>query len=157
MIVIGIDPGKKGGIAKLRALPVSGYAMSLILNVMPEDPRSFADHLRGDEALHVFIEKAQSFPGQGIASAFNYGRHFGELLGILHNVPHTLVHPKIWTKAMHEGTTKADAKVRSLEAARRLFPNYDFRATSKCKKPHDGLIDAALIALYGWRKLVGVN
>jgi len=36
-----------------------------------------------------------------------------------------------------------------LSRARQLWPDESFLATAKSKKPHEGLIDAALIAYYG--------
>lgn len=152
MIVVGIDPGKTGAIAyltpKVEAL------------VMPEisDFAQFiwqlAQPMRA-ENLHVYIEKCQSMPKQGVASSFSYGRHFGELLGVLvaYRIAHTLVPPKTWTRVMHAGTALSSAKERSLEACRRLFPDYNLLATPRSTVPHTGLVDALLIAEYGRRDL----
>lgn len=149
--VIGIDPGAAtGGIA---------IAVNETLVVLPmPDIRNFFCEMKihaliGD--AHVFVEKAQSFPKQGIASAFNYGRHFGELLGVLVScgLRHTLVPPAVWSKTVHAGTKGGDTKVRTLEAVRRLFPDTNFKATQRCKKPHSGMVDAAAIAWYGQQYL----
>ena len=45
---------------------------------------------------------------------------------------------------------KTDTKATSLNAARRIFPGETFLATPRSKKPHDGLVDAALIAYVGF-------
>ena len=37
-------------------------------------------------------------------------------------------------------------------AAKRLFPNWNFLATERSSKMHDGLVDAALIGYYGYVK-----
>ena len=159
-MVVGIDPGQKGAVVTLspsgtivdaRPMPdlseLAGYLQELV-------QWSRHEHV----PVHVWLEKAQSMPKQGIASAFNYGRHFGELLGavVTLGLPHTLVPSSTWTKTMHAGTAAGDAKTRSLEAARRLAPQETFKvAHSRAVKPHDGLVDAFLIAGYGRRQLLG--
>jgi hypothetical protein len=40
-------------------------------------------------------------------------------------------------------------KKRSAVAAQRLYPTFDFRATARSVKAHDGIIDASLIAAWG--------
>lgn len=155
MIVIGIDPGKKGSIVAMNGNEIT-------LHPMPEDALETIDILKSycaKSECHVFLEKAQamSISGnkQGVSSMFNYGVGFGTLLGIIATlkIPHTLVHPKTWCKVMHQGTTAGDAKERSLEAARRLYPNVQLLRTSRCKKPDEGFIDALLICGYGKRIL----
>jgi crossover junction endodeoxyribonuclease RuvC len=151
MNIIGIDPGKKGAIVAM----VDG---EINLHQMPEDAGSIVEILTKymKPSCHVFLEKSQAMPGQGTVSMFNYGTGFGTLLGILAalKIPHTLVHPKTWCKVMHSGTTLDDAKARSLEAARRLFPHVQL-VRPRCTKPDEGYIDALLIAEYGKRCLKG--
>lgn len=150
MRIIGIDPGKKGAIVILDG-------SNVILHQMPEDANTIVNILSDYVSdSHVFLEKSQAMPGQGVSSMFNYGTGFGTLLGILAalKIPHTLVHPKTWCKVMHAGTADAEAKVRSLEAARRLFPSVQF-VRPRCTKPDEGYIDAILIAEYGRRCLKG--
>lgn len=159
MIIVGIDPGKTGGIAIIRPSYTSQRDVDLL--VMPEI-QEFAAKMQWLETdtsadCHVFLEKAQSFPGQGIASAFNYGVGYGELLGVLWalGLAHTLVPPRTWTKAIHAGTKDAEPKKRTLEAVQRLFPEMKLTANDRCKKPHLGIVDALAIAEYGRRKLNG--
>lgn len=148
MLICGIDPGAKGALAFLS----NGVLMT---RVMP-DANGIADLLSDNPPDHVFVEKAQSFPGQGVSSAFNYGRHFGEILGVLITLRqrHTLVTPQMWARALHVGSKAGDAKARSLEVAKRLWPGFDWRASARCKIAHDGQVDAALIAEWGRRQLV---
>lgn len=61
------------------------------------------------------------------------------------------VTPQKWQKEMIPGH-KGDTKPRALELARRLWPEEKWLATPRCKTPHDGMIDAALIAEYGRRE-----
>jgi hypothetical protein len=158
-VIIGVDPGLSGGLATL-----DGQGRMLDLRPMPESLGALIDYLRAVQAslklapLHVWLEAAQSFPKQGVSSAFNYGTHYGELRGILMalGVTHTLVRPGVWTKTMHAGTGAGPAKSRSLEAARRLLPGEAWRPEGgRGTKAHDGLVDAYLIAEYGRRQLAG--
>jgi len=48
---------------------------------------------------------------------------------------------------------KIDTKATSLSAAHSTFPGVSF-VQPRCKKEHDGCVDAALIAYYGLRKLI---
>ena len=62
-----------------------------------------------------------------------------------------LVHPKTWQKLLFNGLAHDDTKDASGQMAQRLFPGVDWRATERCKKLHDGLTDAACLAVYGQR------
>jgi len=151
-IVIGVDPGQKGAIV---AMANGG---TITLHPMPDDALAIVEILRSYADMgdcHIFLEKAQSMPGQGGVGIFNYGVGFGTLLGIIAalKIPHTLVHPKTWCKVMHQGTTAGEAKERSLEAARRLYPDVQLLRTSRCTKPDEGYVDALLIAGYAKRVL----
>lgn len=162
MTIIGIDPGATSGAWCSLACDHHGSILNSEWATMPE-MYLLADLLEVTPGLkHVIVEKAQTMPNQGGVSTFRYGAHYGTILGILIalKLPHTLVHPSHWTRIMHAGTKtlgkgRAEAKKRSLEAALRLFPERDLRATPRSSKPHDGIIDAMLIAEYGRRHLFG--
>lgn len=156
MIVIGIDPGGKGGIGWIDDTLTKG---NVDVRPMPETPKQIFDLLHGiveDEVeVHAFLEKAQSFPKQGIASAYNYGHHNGFLEGALTAlaIPYTLVKPNVWMKRMHAGAdSKLDTKDRSIQVCQRLFPTVSLLPTPKCKKPADGMAEALLIAEDGRRE-----
>jgi hypothetical protein len=61
------------------------------------------------------------------------------------------VTPQAWQRVMIPGAKSGETKARALEVAGRLWPTTDWRASDRCRTPHDGLIDAALIAEYGRR------
>ncbi|MDD4804034.1 MAG: hypothetical protein PHN69_02570 [Candidatus Pacebacteria bacterium] len=48
-------------------------------------------------------------------------------------------------------TKKNDVKAMSLKAQEKHFPDFNSRASDRCKMPHDGLVDALLIAEYARR------
>lgn len=152
MISFGIDVGKKGGfclmiegqIEYVRPMPVIGNELSIhvidaIISAVPD-------------SAHVFIEKVSSMPGQGVVSMFSFGRCLGIIEGIVASNGHrqSFVRPQEWQKEIFKGETReANTKLTALKVAKRLFPKESFLATSRSVKPHDGMVDAALIAYYG--------
>ena len=79
-MIIGIDPGKSGGVAildgktiidKIR-MPTIRHGKRDLVDVMRLNQR-FGSH-RVDA---VIIEQVGAMPGQGVSSMFNFGRHVG--------------------------------------------------------------------------------
>jgi crossover junction endodeoxyribonuclease RuvC len=141
MLILGIDPGKSGGLCVLENRRI------ILLMTMPEDL-----HQLPRAVDKIYLEKAQAMPKQGIASAFSYAQHYGELIGFYNALqkPICLVSPRNWTKKIHMGADSTkEPKQKSKEIAFRLSPGESFLATERSKKPHEGLIDAYLIAYYG--------
>lgn len=149
---VGIDPGQNGAIVVLDKCEKmikfyekpSGLALYRVL-------KEFNPHT-------VFIEKAQTMPKQGIVSAFNYGAGFGELIAAVNicEMRYYLVSPRRWTNRMLIGTNGFDAtKYRSSQAFKRLFPDWaEHKALlNRAGRLHEGVVDAALIGLYGIKNL----
>lgn len=111
--------------------------------------------IRGMRPNHVFIERAQSLPQQGVASTFNTGRGFGLVCGIVAalGLAHTIVGPRTWQGALLRDLSKTDTKAAAAIVCGRLWPDQDWRATERCTKAHTGLCDAALVAEYGRRQV----
>jgi len=156
MIHLGIDPGKKGGIAGLddngelyHCSPYTPMALKqAIVNLHIND---FSPALKQS---HISIEKAQAFPGQGVSGMFNYGKGCGIIEGIViaFAVPYELVNPRVWQKVMFAGTdSKLKTKARAWQACQRIFPNYYHSFMTARGNVHDGMVDAALIAEFGRR------
>ena len=58
-----------------------------------------------------------------------------------------------WIKIFKTGSkTKVDTKAMALMAAKRLFPKVNLIMTERSTTPHDGLVDALLMAEYARRK-----
>jgi hypothetical protein len=159
-MIVGVDPGLKGSFFAIRD---NG---GLIADVMPVvasaiDPggivRILTRYTKMGENVFCVCEKPQSMPQNKASAMLNYGQGFGYIVGALASlgIPYSLVPPKVWQKVMHEGVDcDLDPKQKSLVAALRLFPSFDFKLSGQFKKDHDGVVDAALIALYGKRVLV---
>lgn len=144
MSVVGIDPGKSGGIA---AIGEANTAFN-----MPQTPGDLAmmfDMLRQDfgPIEHVYIEKVHAMPKQGVTSTFTFGFNFGMLIGMLalQGYPYTEVTPATWQKKM--GCLSKGDKNITKNRAQQLFP--------QMKVTH-ATADALLIAEYGRRMEAGL-
>ena len=151
MIYIGIDPGKNGGIAVLRIVHNQFIGVSTYVF----DEVSLIDIL--DELRHhsckCILEHVHAMPKQGVTSTFNFGMNFGFIQGVLraYGIPYELVTPQKWKK---EFSCTSD-KNTSIGVCKRLFPHANLKATERCKKDHDGMAEALLMAEYGRRHYNG--
>jgi len=143
---IGIDVGKNGGIALLCSESIA---------VIPWDDDEFVEQMRdimacGDRAIAV-VEKVGAMPKQGVTSMFNFGKSAGFIEGVLRTceIPYQLVPPHVWKKEFHLGKDKQD----SINVCKRLFPQVNLLRTEKCRKEHDGMAEALLMAEYARRHL----
>lgn len=156
--ILAFDPGLSGGSA------IRG-SDGIVCEPMPvnEGVLDLASLVRWIEANRgsfqsAYVEQVSSMPGQGVASTFKFGRTYGALEGVLTalKIPYALVTPQKWKKVMLAGVeAQEDKKAMSAIAASRIFPQIDFRETERCRKPHSGMVEASLIAEYGWRLLGG--
>lgn len=163
---IGIDPGNLGFLA----IQVNGewsfmsikdndmYAISDMLLYLKE---KYSNIVVGMEEIHAIF-------GSSAKATFSFGEIFGKLqaLCIAHKIPYHLIQPKkwqtsIWTNSDMSITYKkvkvkdrevvkkvVNTKETSANAALRLFPQLDFKRTSRCNKLDDNKIDATLICEY---------
>ena len=156
---IGIDVGLKGAIAILQeGAPPDVRAMPLLPGKRQRiDERQVRDLLAGTQLREPFavLEEHRPFlkPRQrqpGAYALFRLGEKYGFIRGLLVAlvIPFEEVAPRKWQKVY--GISK-ETKVQSIEMAGRLFPGVDLRATSRCRKLHDGMADALLMAEYGRR------
>lgn len=152
MIYIGIDPGKNGGIAVMHKISENGalwtsaytYSEDTVLRVAKECAEL-------GEPIKCVLEKVNAMPGQGVTSMFNFGMNFGFIQGVLsaNEISYELVPPQKWKK---EFSVTGD-KNTSIQVAKRLFPTINLKATERCKKEHDGMAEALLMAEYARRRL----
>ena len=168
MLFYGFDPGLNGGVCALdeddnvvllEPMPVVAGLVDgcALASVLMED----LARRKSTEGFHAcaIVENVHAMPKQGVSSTFKFGHGFGVIEGVLAalGIPEQFVRPQAWQKVVLGGTpAAASPKARALLAAQRLYPNVDLvRGTVACwrdkaRKPHDGLVDALLIARYGW-------
>lgn len=149
-VFIGIDPGKSGGIACIDT-------ESGIRYTVPYSDKDLADLCRDEswrgntEHIMCCLEKVGARPGQGVVSMFSFGQSVGYIKGVLESfrIPYQEITPQKWKKEFGLNSEKAA----SAEVCRKLFPEVSLLATPRCKKPHDGMAEALLMAEYARRKL----
>lgn len=155
MVIIGIDPGLKGGIALRHGAGIPKVAAMPMLNQKTIDWRKIDATVREEEVEMVFIEDIFALPKCGIRVALTIGRNYAfPVLCQVLEIPYEIVRAKAWQKVMLAGLptfTKPERKHSSIVAAQRLFPSL----IDDIGK-HDGKAEALLIMEYG-RRLVGAK
>lgn len=162
--IFGVDLGLDGGVAML---PMDGQLPHLWrMPTLPDprkkgrriyDVRGIRDRLHAWAPDHVFVEEAQ-LTGKGpttkqaVASPARCQMAF-EMACCCLGYPCTIVRASTWQRTMFAGLgTVQDTKAASIRRAGQLFPDVNL-IPEGCKKPHDGLSDALLLAEYGRRTL----
>lgn len=159
MIHIGVDPGavsgawaaiKDGQLIALHELPVSGVGTNKMVDAV-----ILADQIGGlleregcsPREARALIEKVGSFPGQGVSSAFRFGRGVGVIDGVVGglNIPFDYETPAKWKAHFRLVADKEAAR----QLAIRTWP--DIAALAFRRKADVDKAEAALIALYAYQ------
>lgn len=160
-IWIGCDPGKSGAIVCINEIgacfwthiPIVADEISIV-----KLKEFFWSVIEKFTIEMCIVEDVHSIFGSSAKANFEFGRSLGILEAMVASleIPWVKVAPKTWQKLCHQGVTKLDDKKKmSLLASQRLLPGNSFLTneslilpTKKAVKPHDGIVDAALISYY---------
>ena len=143
MMIVGVDPGKEGGLALL----VDGKMECFSFKNKDEYEIAHQFSIMSCCGAKAFLEQVHSAPGQGVASSFSFGKGYGFLRGLLvaNKIPFEDVSPQMWQKVMRTpprgNKTKREHKLLLQQRAKQLYPstpNIDLTTA-----------DALLIAQYG--------
>lgn len=163
MIVVGIDPGLSGGLVALtlKGEPVRGIVMPARKipggnEVIVTEVAEFFRNLNLSKIGMVAIEKVGAMPRDSKVGAFRFGLYFGKVVAVVEmlGLPFELVTPQAWQKAVLAGT-RTKGKGDGITFVRRRFPTLNLKPSSRCKKDHDGISDAACIAEWARRRITG--
>jgi len=154
--VMGVDPGLTGAFAMVIRHADKSFELTGIWDMptkaegrqkLQVDATRFAKIIDKPFLTLVVLERVQSSPQQGVASAFRFGKGAGLLEGVLTGLtkPYVLIPPATWKWKM--GLRGADKKA-SLEMARGLWANQDWFRRAK----DDGRAEAALLGLHWLRE-----
>jgi hypothetical protein len=158
IVTVGIDNGLTGGLVAVN----EG-------NLVKQVPLPVKD---GDLNATEFINRIQSlgYPSQvriaieepgkfapGVFALCSTWKIFGQITGSLrsHGYTYTAVAPRSWQAKMLGKIPKGETKKFALDCYVRTFSRQPPTKTDRSKKPHDGIVDAALIATYAERYLWG--
>ena len=168
--ILGVDPGSRGAFA-LRSIAYdpryieeddiitfpfpSSAKTGLNVSAMWNFLQAYKDRIH-----FCVLEHVHSLGLSAAKATFSFGFNTGiayALLSLL-NLPIIEVTPATWQKNvwrpehmvyLDAAQKKRDPKAISLKASRDVYPGVSF-TPKRCKVPHDGCIDAALIAWYGY-------
>jgi len=154
--IAGIDNGISGAIVILHTGGEYGNAIGGWTPMPAQkyrkgnevDIRTLSQWLSNFEIDEYVIEEPGGARSYKAATSMAGSFHSVRAMLELSNTRWHRITPSQWQKIMLPGCKKGDTKPRALEAARRLWPSEQWLASERCKKPHDGAIDAALIAEY---------
>lgn len=164
--IIGIDPGKKGGIAIIPVYDFRGTTTISLEKVTLKDITVVLEAFRREDAqVDVYLENP-SLPFMNLNNRDSAGkaRHFsvqaytklyrsiGQLEGVCHAFGYipTLISPVKWQNALNT-RTKGNKRV-TLDLAKRLFPflSRTGQKGQQISQVTHAVADALLIALYGY-------
>lgn len=163
-IVIGIDPGREGGMAVMVSQPgggrrrASAFPLPLVDSLLHVDQffRHYVEAVgKGDVTPDlVVVEKQHARPGDGLAGLNFLLPQFGQIIGVMQalKIPLHVIAPQTWKKLILYGTLKD--KDAAVEYVQLLYPEVDLLPGKK-RKPHDGMADAVCIAEWGSRIAAG--
>ena len=150
-IYIGVDPGKKGGMAIIDGNDVEVYAWDDALFIDTTRVCVGRGRVRNERVVAA-VEKVGAMPGQGVTSMFSFGQSYGFILGVLSafGIGYQLVPPYVWKREFGLLHTE---KQGSIDVCKRLFPGVSLLPTERCRKERDGMAEALLLAEYARRKM----
>ena len=142
--VIGIDPGKGGGVAiltdktiQVHPCPREVKDMAILIGMCLKDVAPYR--------VKVFLEKVWAFPTDGRAGSFTFGCNYGQWQGILstHEIDPVFVTPKEWQShfEIKKGLPKPVRK--------KILKQMAIDRCPETKKITLKTADALLIGIYG--------
>lgn len=154
--VMGIDPGKEGGVCILEDGRVTVAAPLPLAGKLVDVPALAelvgVSHGMVTSLSLVALEFQQAMPQDGAQSLNYLLPQFGQILGacMAWGWPVRTPKPKEWKSVILKGTARD--KRAAIDYVRMLHPNVDLCPGRK-RKAHDGIADAVCIAEWGLTKI----
>ena len=159
VIYVGIDNGLNGGIVAIdnNQEVVDKMVMPTIkLKRREFDVRQiiifFRNLMARFDKIYVVLEKSHVRPVSGKVACFTTGFGYGMFQGILGTlkISYEIVGPKVWQRKLLKDLS-GDTKEASIMFCKHKWPEEDWTPTERSRKAHDGLTDAAAMAIYCYR------
>jgi hypothetical protein len=155
-IAIGIDNGLTGAVVAVQGGHVI-QEFALPVRDGDVDAARLVTRLQFIGAPHqltIAIEQPGKF-SPGVLALCSTWKVFGQITGALtvSGYSYTVVAPRTWQAAMLGKVPKGETKKYALDRYATTFSRRIPTKSDKSKKPHDGIIDAALIAAWAGRYL----
>lgn len=171
-LVIGVDPGLKGGIAVFdcgKQKVVSTFPMPTNRKTGERTTYDIVELVNKLKAARPYpadcsctfcTEHQHPMPEQGVVSMFTTGFGFGLLCGIFAGIRTIfdeilIVKAQEWQCILWEEDAPDDTKAKSIARVKRIFPYVDLCPGSR-RSPSDGIADAVNIAHYAYLRMVDI-
>lgn len=166
MKIVGIDPGFQGAAVRIEDGKITGHMLFPVVTVLKSTKTKSGALKKGTEYLEAemfrqlselqadtfVLEKSIAMPGQAAQATAAVFLGQGLLRGFITalKTPVVYVAAQTWQSQLFRDCPKGDTKTTAALVCSRTWPDFQFILPGQ-KKPHSGLCDAALIALYGER------
>ena len=154
-MIVGIDNGLDGGLCA-----ISKHSGSIIdkwaMPTLQRDGKREVDTF----SVYTWILDLHTEPLIAIEEPLKHAKSsqamrsmaisFGKILGMCESfrIKVKPIQVMDWQKKMLGKVPKSQTKTFALRKAEELAPNEDWRKNNRCTVPHDGIVDAFLIARY---------
>lgn len=162
MIIIGVDPGKKGALVSVDTIRKRAASYRLVFDKLGDiEVRSLVNWVCSRLPDLILLETPTVSANDkqwGKSVVFSFGDSLGQVKVALRmsGRPIRYIKPTQWQKEIFEGiTAKIPPKDKALIAYKQFYPGEPIPMAPRQKKPHDGEIDALLVATYGVLKYGG--
>jgi len=163
MCFVGIDPGKRGGIALLPSSPASPMPEAMLTPFTERGAVNLPPILDFLEPFGpptaIAVESVHAMPGQGVSAMFSFGKSAGgvEALSTLFDCPHLYPTPQSWMKHVLTGYRRSDGGGKpSVLYVQNNYPSFNL-TPGRCTKPQDGLSDAICLAEFAKMSFLGLT
>ena len=157
-VFVGIDNGISGGIVLLRSdeviiakrsMPTMAKKKGNEVDIV--ELHNWFSAAIGNEPFRVVLEEPGGSKNYGAAVSMADSASAIKTWVRLNRWRYELITPRMWQKVMLPNCPPGHTKEYAKSAVVRLWPNEDWREGQRCKKPHEGIVDAALIAEFARR------
>lgn len=156
-VIIGVDNGISGGLCAISSH--DGFLIEAI--AMPTEEANGKSEVYVKGVLYWLDQFSPLSTLVAIEEPLRHAKSsqamrsmsisFGKILGLCETIEYPVyrVQVKEWQDVkLGKRLAKGQTKVKALAVANDLWPEEDWLATSRSRTPHDGMVDAALIAHY---------
>jgi len=161
-VIIGIDNGISGALVAISSAHGSIIGMTTMPSVKHKSRNEVnvrAVHLWLSEVTGGNLSNAdyvieEPNNSRTPSTAYSVASSFHSLRGFFETkmLRYSRITPQSWQKYMLGKVPKGETKAYALAKANEIWPDERWLATPRCKTPHEGLVDAALIAFYAREK-----
>jgi len=161
-VIIGIDNGISGALAAISA----HHGLVIDKMLMPTRPSgksrecnalTLCRWLETFESSRIAVcLETPSKHSPGLLALCSMWDCYGAIRGVLEScgIQHARIAPQTWQSALLGKVPKGETKAAARAKAAQIWPEEQWLATPRSKKPHEGYVDAALIAEFYRRKFI---